>query len=205
VPQNKDLKRLVRARMAESGEKYTQALLHVLDHVSLEPLPPAWHLTGSRAIDYEVGVLPEVSDDGHQVARLRVRSAVVDASGFGALMQSITATRYRERRVRFSATVRALDVTGWAGLWLRVDGPNGTLALDNMQDRPLRLTTDWAPASIVLDVAQQATRLHFGVLLNGAGAADFTRPRFETVGEGVPVTAGELPDEPQALDFGWPP
>jgi len=29
VPQNKDLKRLVRARMAETGENYTQALTHV--------------------------------------------------------------------------------------------------------------------------------------------------------------------------------
>ena len=29
MPQNKDLKRLVRARMAASGENYTQALAHV--------------------------------------------------------------------------------------------------------------------------------------------------------------------------------
>jgi hypothetical protein len=34
VPHNKDLKRLVRARMAETGENYTQALTALLGEVS---------------------------------------------------------------------------------------------------------------------------------------------------------------------------
>lgn len=58
MPQNKDLKRLVRARMAETGERYTQALTHVLSLTRLGPLPPPWFVTGSRAPDYEVGLLP---------------------------------------------------------------------------------------------------------------------------------------------------
>jgi hypothetical protein len=132
MPKKKDLKRLVRTRMGETGENYTQALTHV----------------------------------------------------------------------RFSALLRAWEVTDWAGLWLRVDGPSGILRLDNMQDRPLRQTTDWTEASIVLDVAPQAMELHFGALLSGPGAVDLARPRFEEVGEDVPLTIGRLPDEPQALDFG---
>jgi len=48
VPQNKDLKRLVRARMAETGEHYTQALAHLRGLPDLEPFPTAWHLTGDR-------------------------------------------------------------------------------------------------------------------------------------------------------------
>jgi hypothetical protein len=47
VPQNKDLKRLIRARMAETGENYTQALARVRALETgerLDPLPPAWHL-----------------------------------------------------------------------------------------------------------------------------------------------------------------
>ena len=54
MPQNKDLKRLVRARMAETGERYTQALTHVLGHAELDPLPAVWRVTGSRAADYEL-------------------------------------------------------------------------------------------------------------------------------------------------------
>lgn len=206
MPQDKDLKRLVRARMTRTGERYTQALTHVLGLTRLDPLPAPWFLTGSRAHDYEVGLLPGTRD-GHRVVQLRLRSASCEPEGFGALMQSIAATRYVGRRIRFSATVRAREVTGWAGLWLRIDGWHGPLMIDNMQDRPLRQTTDWRPASIVLDVPEQATELHFGALLGGAGAVDLTQPRFGEAGQNVPVTAdpqtpGPLPDEPQALDFG---
>jgi hypothetical protein len=76
------------------------------------------------------------------------------------------------------------------------------LLLDNMRDRPLRGTTDWTAASIVLDVAEDARVLLFGALLSGAGALDLTRLRFDEAEEALPVTAPVLPDEPQALDFG---
>ena len=204
MPQNKDLKRLVRARMAETGENYTQALTYLLGLVTLEPLPAAWQITGSRAPDYEAGLLPGITCEGDRVAQLRLRSAVSERAGFGALVQCIAATRYLGRRVCFSAMARTCEVTGWAGLWLRVDGPGGMLTLDNMQDRALRGTTDWTQASIVLDVAHQATHLLFGALLSGAGALDLARLRFEKAGEAVPVTVGPLPDEPQ-LDLGVAP
>ena len=205
MPQDKDLKRLVRARMAQTGERYTQALTHVLSLTKLDPLPSAWFITGDRSADYDVGLLPvDITHDGNRVVQLRLCSAVSEPTGFGALMQSIAATRYRGRRVRFSAAVRAQEVTDWAGLWLRIDGPHGVLAMDNMQDRPLRHSTDWTRAHIVLDVPPEATELHFGALLSGAGAIDLTQPRFEETGQTDPVTvtARSLPDEPQALDFG---
>lgn len=64
MPQNKDLKRLVRARMAETGENYTQALTHLLGQVHLEPLPSPWRMTGSHAPDYEAGLLPGPTTKG---------------------------------------------------------------------------------------------------------------------------------------------
>jgi hypothetical protein len=209
VPQNKDLKRLVRARMAETGERYTQALTHVLSQTRLGPLPPPWFITGNRAPDYEAGLLPG-THDGHRMVQLRLRLAGREPDGFGALMQSIAATRYVGRRIQFGALVRAREVTGWAGLWLRIDGPQGTLVIDNMQDRPFRQTTEWAPASIVLDVPDIATELHFGALLDGAGAVDLSRPRFGEAGQDIPVTARPirsvpLPDQPQGLDFAGAP
>jgi hypothetical protein len=74
--------------------------------------------------------------------------------------------------------------------------------IDNMQDRQLRQTTAWTRADIVLDVPTEASELHFGALLSGAGAIDLTQPEFEETSEAVPVTTRPLPDEPQALDFG---
>jgi hypothetical protein len=204
MPQNKDLKRLVRARMAETGENYTQALTHLLGQVQLEPIPSPWRMTGSHAPDYEAGLLPGTDYEGDRVAQLRFRSAGPEPAGFGALVQSIAAARYIGRKVRFSAMMRACEVTGWTGLWLRIDGQNRTLVLDNMQDRSLGGTTDWTPASIVLNVSEEARALFFGALLSGAGAVDLARLRFEEVGDDVPATIPPLPDEPQALDFATP-
>jgi AraC family transcriptional regulator len=76
-----------------------------------------------------------------------------------------------------------------------------------MRDRPPSQTTEWQEASVVLDIPQESTSLHFGVLLSGAGAVDLAQPRFEKVDADVPVTAKPsppLPDEPQALNFGPP-
>jgi hypothetical protein len=205
VPKHKDLKRLVRARMAETGENYTQALTALLGETGLGPLPDGWHMAGSRPADYVAGLLPAgCAYDGKRVIQLRFRAAEPPA-GFGTVMQSIDAARYRGRRVRFSAVLRGREIADWAGAWLRVDTAGGARALDNMQDRPLRGTTAWTEAANVLDVGEEADSVHFGVLLGGAGAVDLARPRFEVVGSDVPVTRvtrRPLALEPRGLDFG---
>jgi hypothetical protein len=74
-----------------------------------------------------------------------------------------------------------------------------------MQDRPLRGTTAWTQAANVLDVGEEASSVHFGVLLAGAGAVDLAGPCFEMAGAEVPVTRAArrpLAPEPQGLDFG---
>ena len=204
MPQHKDLKRLVRARMAETDENYTQALTALLGETRLDPLPDGWHLSGSRRAEYEAGLLPPAcAYDGRRVMRLRFRAA--EPHGFGTVMQSIDAARYRGRRVRFSAMIRGREITDWAGAWLRVDTAAGTKVLDNMQDRPLRGTTDWTEAANVLDVGEDAVSVHFGVLLGGAGAVDLAELRFEVVGTDVPVspiTRKPMASEPRGLDFG---
>jgi len=204
VPHNKDLKRLVRARMAETGENYTQALTALLGDTRLDPLPDGWHMSGSHRTDYEAGLLPRTcAYEGKRLIRLRFRAA--EPAGFGTVMQSIDATRYRGRRVRFSAVIRGQEIGNWAGIWLRVDTTKREKVLDNMQDRPLRGTTDWTEAANVLDVGEDAASVHFGVLLGGAGAVDLAAPRFDVVGIDVPVTPitrKPLAPEPQGLDLG---
>jgi hypothetical protein len=205
VPQHKDLKRLVRARMAETSENYTQALTALLGETSLDPLPGGWFMAGSRPADYDAGLLPrDCAYDGRRVIRLRCRADVPPA-GFGTVMQSINAARYRGCRVRFTAMLRGQEIADWAGAWLRLDAPNGTRALDNMQDRPLHGSAGWTEAATVLDVDDDVLSVHFGVLLAGAGAVDLAGLRFEVVGADVPVTAvpgRPLAQEPQGLDFG---
>ena len=204
MPQNKDLKRLVRARMAETSENYTQALTALLSETELDPLPDGWHMAGTRPADYAAGLLPRGrAYDGKRVIQLRFRAAE-PPTGFGTVMQSIDAERYRGRRVRFSAMIRGEEIGDWAGTWLRVDAANRTRALDNMSDRPLRGTAVWTESANVLDIDEDAASVHFGVLLSGAGAVDLARPRFEVVGAGTAVTAVSRPlaPEPQGFDFG---
>ena len=205
MPQNKDLKRLVRARMAETGENYTQALTALLGETGLDRLPDGWFTAGSSPAEYAAGLLPRTwAYDGKRVIRLRFRAAA-PPRGFGTVMQSFDAARYRGCRVRFSAMVRGHEITDWAGAWLRVDAADGARALDNMNNRPLRGSTDWTEAANVLDVGEDAASVHFGVLLTGVGAVDLARPRFEAVGTDVPVTRmprKPLAADPQGLDFG---
>jgi hypothetical protein len=161
-----------------------------------------WWKTGAAPNDYEFG-LAEERFQGQPVAYLR--SIVQPARSFGAFCQVIAAEDYRGKRIRFSATLKANNLTdGWGGLFLRVDGPHldETLAIDTMEDRPLVGTTGWQPHALVLDVAAAAAMISFGAGLSGVGELLVSQLAFEEVGDDVPVTAGpHRPRQPQNLDF----
>lgn len=201
MTQNKDLKKLVRERMQQTGERYTEALANVVKATPLAPVPAPWFMGGERPGDYEFGLLPpSVTHQSARIVRLRRKGS--EGTGFGTMMQSFSAGDYRGRRVRVHARLRSLDVSGWAGMWMRVDDASGkTARFDNMRDRALRGTTDWQSAAVVLDVTADATSIHFGVLLTGGGAVDVARLGFEEVDGSVTPTDSPLATGPRGLDF----
>ncbi|WP_235909025.1 hypothetical protein, partial [Roseiconus nitratireducens] len=72
--------------------------------------------------------------------------------------------------MRFFGYIKTDDVTEYAGLWLRVDSKErGTVAFDNMRQRPITGTNDWYRYEIVLDVPEDGAMIHFGALLAGGG------------------------------------
>ena len=72
MPNHKDLKRLVRTRMAETGENYTQALSAVLSTPGVEPVPAPWRISGTHHVNYRAGLLPgTITYHGSRVVRLR--------------------------------------------------------------------------------------------------------------------------------------
>ena len=158
-------------------------------------------MAGSHPREYEHGISQETRLGENRVAYLRCVAG--KPSGFGTLMQMIGADEYRGNRVRFSGSVRAADVDGWAGLWMRVDGPvhGSSLAFDNMQQRPIKGGTDWQRYQVVLDVAPEARAIAFGILLSGSGEVDVADFGFETVAADVPTTDKQLPAQPQNLDL----
>ena len=150
-------------------------------------LPAGWKARGTTPQDYHMIRDVETSYAGAASASLRSLGIPRE---FGTLLQAFRAGEYRGRRIRMSATVRALEVLGWCGLWMRVDGAaQDNLAFDNMETRKITGTRDWATYTVVLDVPEDAAEIYFGILLAGRGrvwADDF---RFEVVGKDVKTTA----------------
>jgi hypothetical protein len=170
---------------------------------SASAAPPAgWMSAGMAPQDYEMGVDKSVTYGGKPSAY--IRSAKPTPSGFSTLMQMFTAVQYRGQRVRFSAQVKSDAVTHWAGLWLRVDGRDAhSTAFDNMQDRPISGTTSWKHYEVVLDVADEATNVALGILLDGPGTVWMSDIKFETVDKTVATTGqnSRPNDGPTNLDF----
>jgi len=167
-----------------------------------------WGLWGSNPGDYTIDIDPNMTQ--HGAASTSLGSRVPDPQGFGTLARTFVPDPYRGARLRMRGMVKADAVDNWAGLWMRVDGPQKQiLSFDNMQGRPITGTRDWQPYDIVLDVPQESTLLAFGILLAGKGHVWLSDVTFETVGQDVPTTdTMALPDQMQNLDFeagmtGW--
>jgi C-terminal peptidase prc len=145
---------------------------------------------GETALHIHSTVIPGGSDNYGTVARL-----------LGPLDQ------YRGHRVRISADIKSEGVTGWAGLWFRVDGAaNRMLAFDNMRLRPVVGDNDWRRHEVVLDVPavgeQRVDRAVMGFLLNGPGQVWVSNFRIEAVSKDTPLTDTLLyAPEPLNLDF----
>ncbi len=157
-----------------------------------------WMLSGSHAKAYEYG--SEEKAGGKNCGYLRSKDAW--SEGFGTLMQVFKATEYSNKRLRYSALVKAEEIEGWAGLWLRVDGPQKqVLAFDNMHTRPIKSTPDWQRYEVVLDVPQESINIAFGILLHGIGQVWISDIQFAGVGSDIPTTGESLPDQPTNLEF----
>lgn len=165
-------------------------------------VPRGWFLAGSKPEEFEVGIDADQSYQGHMSAFLKSKRSTVE--GFGTLMQSVQAERYKGKKVRLGGLVKSQEVVGWAGLWMRVDQGKDEVAFDNMQDRPIKGTSGWQRYEVVLEVPKDATGISFGILLTGAGEVWLSGAKFDVVGTDVAVTSPDdrkVPDKPVNLEF----
>jgi hypothetical protein len=177
--------------------------------------PRGWFLRGQggAAPAYNVAIDTVQMHSGRAGAYIESSAAQDD---FGTLMQAFAPEQYRGRRVRLSAFLRTQDVTGAAGLWMRVEARGDiTLGFDNMMDRPIRGTTGWSQHQVVLDIPAEAQTIAMGVLLVGNGrvwADDFELMPVDSstaatnrVQPGEPGSSGRPQSPPAAgplnLDF----
>lgn len=124
----------------------------------------------------------------------RLISDVEEQDGVGALFQGINPDAYRGKRLRLSATLKAQEIEGWGGLWLRVDGLRGTLAFDNMHDRHLHGTQSWQRYEVVVDVPEESIGVTFGMVLVGKGRLWMRCVKMDVVGQGVALMDNLLPE-----------
>ncbi len=168
-------------------------------------LPDGWFAAGSHPQDYNIGIDSKVTHGGKVSAY--IKSKEPEPRGFGTLMQMFKADDFRGKRICMSGYAKAENIKDWAGLWMRVDGPeNEMLSFDNMQDRPIRGTTEWQKYEIVLDVPENSLDIAFGILLSGKGRVWIDDLQFKEVSKDVPTTGlGEKgtkhPKQPINLDF----
>lgn len=181
--------------------------------------PPGWLLYGDQdgtpAYDFVSAIDTEVRHSGQKSACLLAVAVMKDDQG--RLTQYFEADLYRGKRMRFSGYLKTNMVNGWTGLWMRVntDSRYGYV-FDDMEDRNLSGTTDWAYYEVVLDVPDTADIIYVGAHLFGRGQVWVDDLTFEEVDESVEVTnkyrlsGGRqgiyhrprlLNDEPVNLDF----
>lgn len=172
-------------------------------------LPPGWFVTGPTEREhYRLGLDPSASGVALIESRC-ARGGGVDLGGdhYAVLMQSIVADAYRGGKVRLTARLKTEDADAGT-IWLRVDrAPGSVVRFDNMMGRAthgcLKGTRDWTERSIVLDVPEEATSLHYGFFLQGHGRVWARAFQLESVSLETEVTAGArawLP-RPTNLDF----
>lgn len=165
-----------------------------------------WLITGTAPDKYKTGIDRTVFRTGTASAFIQSEEEEFVPDEYATIMQQFRAERFLGKRVRFSAFVKALEVEGWAGLWLRLDGKfSVTLKLDNMQNRPIKGTINWNLYSCVLDVPEETELINIGILLTGKGRVWLDDVSFQEVDRTVPVTDFEIqkeyPDYPENLTF----
>jgi erythromycin esterase len=127
--------------------------------------PEGWFAGGD-------GYVAAVDSSEKHSGKRSLRIAYEKPGNFGVATGRFPVDDVRGKRLRLTGYVKSEGIqTGWAGLWMRVDGPSGVLGFDNMQRRGITGTTDWTRYEIVLEVPEQATNINFGALLTGNGTA----------------------------------
>ena len=184
---------------------------------NMESVDASGALAGWRApqtlLDAGYVIGPEHEDVFEGTSAARIDASAVEPSGnlFGNLVQSVDATPYREKRVRYRAAVKVAEADGGgrAQLWLRVDlaSAGGTPRMgffDNMGDRPIA-SSEWQHYEIVGDIAVDAQAIVFGVMALGKCVVLVDDASLEVVDAEVAPTGSvdALANAPQQPFFTW--
>ncbi len=160
-------------------------------------LPVGWTRKGpANGSGYSILLDTNIKHGGQ--ASAAIKFACGNDNGFGSLGQLIAADNYHGKRVRLSGWLKTENADS-AALWMRLDGDRRLLGFDNMDDRPVRGTTDWKQFELVLDIPAETVNIVFGTLISGKGQVWADDLKLEIVGSSVAST-NQLSPEQMRLD-----
>jgi C-terminal processing protease CtpA/Prc len=164
------------------------------------PALTGWHLRDSSTY---AAVLDSVDPHGGRWSARVAGQPGATATTAAILQQRVDPAPYRGRRVRFRAWVRS-DLApgpGWAGLWMRVDRPNGARGFfDNMESRAIRGRTGWTRYEIAGEVAHDAEALFVGLVMVGAAGQAWLDDASLEAGEALPPPEPARPVTERGLE-----
>ena len=114
--------------------------------------------------DFKISVDQKVVHSGKHAVRIQYAG---DSGQFRALSFNIPSV-FKGRKIKLTGYIKTENVQGgYAGLWMRIDP---RVDFDNMNDRGIRGTTDWAKYEIELNLRpSQSERVVFGGIMTGSG------------------------------------
>jgi hypothetical protein len=180
--------------ITESGSRNTlhtePVNLNLAATASDTDLPQGWKFH-AREADFK-GALSE--EDGRRALSITSSAAMIPLAGeksssSGKFSQLFGCTRWRNRKVRFSADIKCKNVGDWTGLMMWVTGVNGkVLRFTTMYEIGPGGDTDWQNYAVVLDVPATGCNIILAAVLNGNGEALFSNLNFDVAGDDEQTT-----------------
>lgn len=91
------------------------------------------------------------------------------------------------KHLSLSGYIKSEDIAdGYAGLWVRADGPKGVLEFGDMHNKGVTGTSPWTRYEVSIDVPASATAVFFGAVQSGTGVAWVDSLQIEL--DGIPYT-----------------
>jgi hypothetical protein len=141
-----------------------------------QALPDGWRWTSMRADTANckafAGERPTLTSP--RPVTLRCTSA---EPGYVAARFNFPLDGLRGKTARLFAQVKVENVSDRARLWLRVDKP-GQMGWrnDDMEDRPIKGTSDWVTVVVSVEVPEDASSIFGGIALEGSGTISMMQP-----------------------------
>ncbi|MGD0530054.1 MAG: hypothetical protein ABSE49_33270 [Polyangiaceae bacterium] len=146
---------------------------------------PGWKFWTDDPDEYAIGVDDAVEHDGHATGFLRSLVEQPAMGGRVELRRSLNPARYRGKRLRVRALIKA-DRVEWAALSGSVEvGCN-----PDFHDDEIRGSSDWTPHEIALDVWAATRAIEYEVRLYGGGQVWIDGVRVDVVGDATPPSTG---------------